>query len=95
MAAAAILEKFEMVISPQQLTIYLYSASRGHLCYSTAFLFGVLSVCQTKVSSCALFLSFCKNDFKSRQISQNLCTSAGEMYFDDVTNGLKMIMVLV
>jgi len=25
-------------ISPQQLTIYLYSASRGHLCDSTAFL---------------------------------------------------------
>jgi len=25
-----------MAISPQQLTIYLYSASRGHLCDSTA-----------------------------------------------------------
>jgi len=29
MAAAAILEKFQMAISPQQLTIYLYSAHRA------------------------------------------------------------------
>ena len=29
MAAAAMLEKFQMAISPQQLTIYLYSAHRA------------------------------------------------------------------
>jgi len=29
MASAAILEKFQMAISPQQLTIYLYSAHRA------------------------------------------------------------------
>jgi len=29
MAAAAILKKFQMAISPQQLTIYLYSAHRA------------------------------------------------------------------
>ena len=38
MASAAILEKFQMAISPQQLTIYLYSAC-GHLCDSSALLF--------------------------------------------------------
>jgi len=29
MAAAAILEKFRMAISPQRLTVYLYSAHRA------------------------------------------------------------------
>jgi len=29
MAAAAILEKFQMAISPQRLTVYLYSAHRA------------------------------------------------------------------
>jgi len=44
MAAAAILKKFQMAISPQQLTIYLYSAHR-------AVIFAIAQL------SCSLFLS--------------------------------------
>jgi len=43
MAAAAIIEKFQMAISPQQLTIYLYSAHRAVI-----FAIAQLSCCITK-----------------------------------------------
>ena len=50
-----------MAISPQQLTIYLYSASRGHLCDSTAFLFYIYvvvmgCVCQSLIKKLLTYL---------------------------------------
>jgi len=46
MAAAAILEKFQMAISPQQLTIYLYSAHRAVI-----FAIAQLSCCLSSLFS--------------------------------------------
>jgi len=40
-----------MAISPQRLTIYLYSAHRAVICDSTAFLFNHVNVCSCACKS--------------------------------------------
>jgi len=51
MAAAAILEKFRMAISPQRLTIYLYSTHRAVIfaIAQLSFLFLLSSMCHCAV----------------------------------------------
>jgi len=66
MASAAILEKFQMAISPQQLTIYLYSAHRAVIfaiaqlscyLYARAFIRSftcILILCRCVLSLCVI-----------------------------------------